>query len=217
MGAETVSGRERFFSLLPFYANGTLSETERAWMQEFASGDDELQRSLAIESTFAGFIRHSIESQVPSLSTDAALVRARSVWHQRRRQNAWWFPFVNLPKLVIAAMSALAAVSVAQWVYIGVIFTGVAYAPSRSISPDCRMEPIVRFTLRPDARWEDVVLLLRSQGLLVRQGPNETGQISLAVPVGKTAEAVVSAVTADVLVQLVEVMPPSKSPECQPR
>jgi hypothetical protein len=78
------------------------------------------------------------------------------------------------------------------------------------------MEPRVQVALRPDARWEDAVVMMRSHGLLLRQGPNEHGQIWLAVPTGKTAEAVVATLAAEKLVDLVEVSAPAKAPECTP-
>lgn len=211
-----MNNRVRFFDQLPPYANGTLMQSERDWMDEMASTDPTLQRALLAEVKFAQLVRESVDSFQPSISTEVALENARAVWHQRRTQQVWWFPFTKLPKVVLVAISALAAMSLAQWAYIAALMTGIAYAPSRSLAPECRMEPMVRFTLRPDARWEDVVVLVRSQGLVLRQGPTENGQISLAVPAGKTAEAVVHALASDKLVQLAEVLPPAQSPECKP-
>lgn len=216
MSVDAKSDGGRFVSQLPFYVNGTLAPTERAWMDEVAASDPSLQRALAAEMKFAQLVQAAVESEQPSTSTEVALGNALAAWRGRYAKEAWWHAFTNLPSVVLTAISALAAMSLAQWAYIAIVLAGAAYAPSRSLNADCRLEPMVRFTLRPDARWEDLVVLVRSQGLLLRQGPTESGQVLLAVPSGKTAEAVVSAVSADKSVQLAEVMPPMQSPECKP-
>lgn len=207
-----------FMELLPFYVNGTLGSTEKSWFEHMLQIHPECPVLLREEQIVAANLRASAEEIRPVVSTEAALAGARVRWRQALTSTGpdavpWWRRRIRVPAVTVAGISAAALL---QLGYIGLTLTGMSLAPTRSAPPDCRLEPRVQLTLAPGASWEDVVLLLRGHGLVLRAGPNDSGQIWLAVPKGQTSEQVLASVQVSPLVQMAEVASSQKSPECQP-
>jgi len=210
--------QREFMELLPFYLNGTLGSVEKTWFEQMLQVHPECLVYLRDEQVVAANLRAAVGEISPAVSTEEALTRARVRWRQALSPTnieavPLWRCWVRIPVLTFAGISAAALI---EFGYIALSLTGASLAPTRSALPDCRLEPRVQLTLAPSGSWEDVLLLLRRHGLVLRAGPNENGQIWLAVPEGQTSEQVLTSVQASHLVQMAEMAAPKKSPECQP-
>lgn len=210
----------RFQGLLPFFVNGTLAGEDLAWFQQHLSLYPELQAAVDAERIWAQHIKAAVDAiDVPvsepehmeSLYVRWQAQRQRANWQGRVRQ-AWATPW----RIPAAWVGAGAAALLGQLAVIAVLLGGGATVPMRGVTQLCQPEPIAQLTLRPDVAWQDVVLVLRTQGWVLRNGPSENGHIWVAVPQALTPELAQAVVNSNPVLESVELAPAAVPAACAP-
>lgn len=210
--------QRRFEELLPFFVQGKCLQDDALWMQNMLLGHPSLQEHLEAEKQLHQMFVSTAQARQPNISSDAGFAMVQD--KIRALQGAqdrplWWQKAWRVPIGWLAGLTGLAGLGLAQLAYFVFFAGGIALAPSRSVPLECRLEPQVRITLRPDARWEEAAILMRKHSLVIRQGPNEMGQIWLAVSADNTAESAAAALSAERLVETAQVSEAIPSPGCR--
>lgn len=210
--AETID--RKFVELAPFYANGTLGEADRAWVEAYARAHP----SAAAELRWLASLEARVQENVPPVAQDIGLERTMARIRAERpaqarvapaapslgeRLRSWLAGFGFTPALALAA-----ALVVAQ---AGVIVSLVRTADDsptaiRSIpKPQAVEVPHLRLNFKPEARESDIrMLLIELKGEIVA-GPGQLGDYYVRVP-GATDDAIAKA-RASTVVEAVDVVP----------
>ena len=194
--------QQRFSELLPFYVNDTLGSDERIWMEGFLANHPELKN----EKRFVEHLAKPAQETVSPIPEQERLERFLNQWLEERpspplwqRVKAWMQGRVRMPAPAIAAVAVLV---VAQSVIIGSLMTDSTQEGAfRGEPADCVSRPRVRIVFNPDAKHLEIVLLLRKLGMIVQEGPSETGEFWLTPPEGQQLEEAQALLRSSPLVQ----------------
>lgn len=217
--SDAHSNNIRFQELLPFYVNGTLSGEELTWFQEHVASHPDSLAVIEAERLWAQHVKGAVDTIELPATEPELMEKVYAYWQAKRLKknkaarlrNALTTPW----RVPVAWLGAGGLALAGQLAIILVLLGGGATAPMRGVPHSCQPEPLLRLTLRPDASWQEVVLLLRSQGWTLRSGPNEGGQIWIAFPAGSSPEAVLLATTKLNLVESSELSTELKHSGCQ--
>lgn len=204
---------ERFTELLPWYVNGTISATDRAWVEGHLSAHPE----AAAELRWYRSLRDRIHENAPEVSPEIGMDRALSKIHGDARIRAaraqiakeskgggirGWFASLGLsPALALAV--AVIAVQAGFMVKMNRDLD-TQYSEIRSLKQPIQTAAI-RVTFKPDAREEEMRLAIASVSGVLVAGPGSLGDYYLrpegALPTAveklKATRAVESAVIVD--------------------
>jgi hypothetical protein len=221
---------DRMEGLLPFYANGTLPEAERArveaWLQASPEGRAELQwyRSLqarlredvtavaSSEETGLERALRRIRTEGPAPQGARCTAAAAQTSSSGERLRGWLASLVPQPVLRPALAVAVAVVAV-QAAVIGQMSRGGAEATSelRALRASAAEQgPYLKLNFKADAREVDIrLLLVRLQGSLAA-GPRQLGDYYVRVPARALAEAEQAARASGIVegVAVVDGLPP---------
>jgi hypothetical protein len=183
-----MDDRRRFFDLLPFYVNGTLSENDLVWFRDYMRRTPELRSQVEFQQAVGESLKQRVEASVRDVPTDLGLdgVMARIRVDRRAvRQSSWqrflrWLlgsdpagPWRLAPALVLA----LAVIGVQ-----GLLLMQrqpPSYAEVRSPAPALADGPLLRVNFKPDARETDIRLKLVEVRALIVAGPTRLGDYYL--------------------------------------
>jgi hypothetical protein len=181
---------ERFAELLPWYVNGSLDASDRAWVDDYLAKHPEARSEL----TWFRSLQSRIQETVPAVPATIGLARAMHLIQGDRPTLVERFSSVlSLFSLRPALALGMLAVIVVQG---GVIASMMLQAHDqaaeemRALNAKTVEEgPLVKINFAPDARESDIRMLLVSiQGTLAG-GPGQLGDYYVRVPPGKEAEA----------------------------
>lgn len=212
---EQTQDEQRFTELLSFYVNDTLGAEDRAWMDAYLAAHPELHNEKRFVEKLAKLSRETV-SPVPE---QQRLEQFLGKWRESqprlswlRRVKAWLANPIRLPSPALAAVAILV---VAQSVLIGTLLTdGAEENTFRGGRLDCVAEPRIRVVFSPAAKHVEVVLLLRKLELTVQDGPSETGEFWLTVPVGRLPSEAQAMLRSSALVEEAVLAPASVDPKC---
>lgn len=210
----------RFQELLPFFVNGTLAGEDLNWFQQQVSLYPEMQKAVQAERLWAQHIRAAIDAVETPLSENSHMEGLYALG-QGRRQRASWLGRIRralAAQLQVPAswIGAGAVALLGQLAVIAVLLGGAATAPMRGMTQACHVEPLLRLTLKPEVVWQDLVVLLRTQGWMLRNGPSENGYIWVAVPSELTLEAAQAVMYNNPFVESVQLVPAITPEGCVP-
>ncbi|MAM63007.1 zf-HC2 domain-containing protein [Maritimibacter sp. UBA3975] len=170
--------REDIEALLPFYANGTLSDAERAEVEAALAEDP----SLDLELSVLRAMRENLQSEEPGSPGEFGLARLmREVDREARAQPR--APARGIPVRFWQVAAALALVAlVAQS-----LFLFDSRAPDYRLAGEADGQIVVAFD--PEATEADIRALLNGLGLEIVGGPSALGLYELADPAGEVTEA----------------------------
>ena len=187
--------KPRFDELLPFYANGTLSDADRAWidgyLQEHPSAVAELQWYESLQK--------QLREDVPAVSSEIGMERALQRIREERpasrverqpdstsrleRLRGWLVGALPQPMLQPAFASAIVVVALQA----AVIATLVAERDDPTEIRALRgtvvdKGPYLKVNFKADARETDIRMLLVSVSGSLAAGPGQLGDYYVRVP-----------------------------------
>jgi hypothetical protein len=189
----------RFDELLPFYVNGTLSEADRGWMDEYMRENPTAQAELR----WCSSLRTRLVEDVPAVSSEVGLERAlRRIRTEGpvpqmarkvrgpglfERVRDWLAAAVPQPMLKPALAAALALVAV-QGAVIGYYVERDDASEIRAMKPAVvEHGPYLKVNFKPDAREADIRMLLNEVNSSLAAGPGQLGDYYLRVPEAQIA------------------------------
>lgn len=181
--------QQRFSELLPFYVNDTLSPGERTWMEGFLADHPELKNEARFVEHLAKLTR---ETTSPTPEPERMELFLKQ-WREERPSLSLWQRVkasVQGPiRLPVPVLAAVAVLIVSQSVIIGSLMTDSTQEDAfRGELADCVASSRIRVVFSPDAKHIEIVLLLRKLGMIVQEGPSETGEFWLIAPRGQQPE-----------------------------
>jgi hypothetical protein len=216
MDNEEVTMRQRFEELAPWHVNGTLSESDRRWVEDYLRAHP----NAAGQLDWYASLQEKIKADAPQVSADIGLDRLLDRVHlekQRQRVSARESFLDRLLAPVRGMVASLtlrpvyayagAALLVVQAGVIGTLIVDQAntereFAEYRSIAPVPSPGPVLRVTFKDDARERDIRHALVDIGGTIVAGPGQLGEYIVMVPeakIGRAAETLrANAVVAEV-------------------
>lgn len=192
--------KQRFDELLPFYANGTLADDERSfvetWLREHPKSQAELDWYRSLQT--------KLREDVPAVSSEVGLERAMARIRAERspqavpraaagpglgeRMRGWLASLLPQPLLKPALAGALAVV-VAQAVVIANLSGERDDATEmRAVKPTVVDKgPFLKVNFKTDAREAEIRLLLVQAGGSLAGGPTQLGDWFVRVPESRLA------------------------------
>jgi hypothetical protein len=187
--------KARFDELLPFYVNGSLSQADRAWV------DDYLRQhpAAAAELRWYESLQSRLREDAPAVSSEVGLERAiqrirtegpSPVLPRRaagptlaERLREWFAGIVPQAVLRPALAGAVAVVALQAVVIVQMAGEQDESSQLRSVRGSAvEQGPYVKLNFKPDAREADIrMLLVQVQGSLAA-GPGQLGDYYVRVP-----------------------------------
>lgn len=190
--------KQRFDELLPWYVNGTLSEQDRAWVDEYLSAHPESRAELEWYRSLA----HKLHESAPAVPETIGLARTLTLIRGDRpttsERVSGLLNRLGLGSLLEAmgprpglALAGVALVAVQGVAIVGLMRSADdSAAELRSLRATVTDEgPLLRLNFAPDAKEADIRLLLVSVGGRVVGGPSQLGDWYVAVPKGQEEAA----------------------------
>jgi hypothetical protein len=208
--------KTHFDHLLPFYVNGTLGADDHAaiddYLRRHPQASEELRWLRSVQAA-------TIDEAVPA-SSEVGLARALARIRAERaaaaptllqRTQAWLARLVPPPVRGPALAGALAILALQTVVLSSLLDEREAWSVVRGV-PHAGFEtgPYVRLNFRPDAREEDIRLLLTQVQGTLASGPGQLGDYFVRVPAAQLAD-ITTRLGASPIVQglaVVDALPP---------
>lgn len=187
--------KERFDELLPFYVNGTLSEADRAWVDDYL-----LQHpGAAAELRWYESLQTKLREDLPAVSSEIGLERAirrirtegpspvlarRAAGPSVVDRLRDFFASITPQAVLRPALAGALAVVALQAVVIVQMTDEDDASQLRAIPPGSVIEkgPYVKINFKPDAREADIRLLLVEAHGSLAAGPGQLGDYYVRVP-----------------------------------
>jgi GrpB-like predicted nucleotidyltransferase (UPF0157 family) len=193
--------KSRFDELLPFYVNGTLTEADRTWVEDYLREHPRANSELAWYRSLQARLR----SDVPAVSSEIGLERAmqrirsdsaqtqparRAASSSLQRLADWLRAALPQPMLRPALVGAAAVVAV-QTVAIVQLMNQrddeLSQVRALQVGNVAEKGPYLKLNFKPDARESDIrMLLIQSNGTLAA-GPGQLGDYYVRVPTAQVA------------------------------
>jgi hypothetical protein len=195
--------KQRFDELLPFYANGTLADDERSfvetWLREHPKSQAELDWYHSLQ--------RKLLEDVPAVSSEVGLDRTmariraeRTPQTARRAQPAapaigerlrsWLATLLPQPLLKPALAGALAVVVAQAVVIANLSGERDESTEMRAVKPTVvEQGPYLKINFKTDAREADIRVLLVQTGGSLAGGPTQLGDWYLRVPEARVKTA----------------------------
>lgn len=212
---------ERFTELAPWYVNGTASDSDRAWIEQYVHDHPLAQAELEWYQSLQKQFRDEAPDVAPDIGLPRLLHRIRN---ERRRsehvpmQDKRFGGFSGVQALVASWLArpsyAFAAVAllVLQAGVIGALAikhqsTEQEYAEFRSLATVPATGPLLRVSFKPDARESDIRYALVDVGGVLVGGPGQLGEYLVRVP-AQRLDAAVGVLSSNAAVEAVEISVP---------
>jgi len=181
--------------LLPWYANGTLNDADRARVDAWLRTDP----AAAAELAWLVSLQQRVQADAPEVSDEIGLARTlqrirtesrpaarRATPSFTERLRAWFDQFSLSPAFAMAAL-----VVVVQAGVILKLSTGERdYEEVRAVAGAAvRDGQLLRVAFRPDARESEIRLLLVAVQGNIESGPGQLGDYYVRVPAPSAADA----------------------------
>jgi hypothetical protein len=181
--------KERFEELLPWYANGTLSAEDRAFVETYLEQHPDARAEL----DWYRSLQQRVQENAPAVPATIGLAHAMRLIQGDRptfseRIAAF---FGNMGVRPAYAMAALAIVVVQGGVIMNLL--GEAHESADEIramrASSVEEGPMLKINFAPSARESDIRLLIAQVRGELAGGPGQLGDYYLRVPAGTEAEA----------------------------
>ena len=221
------SDRQRFAQQLPFYTNRTLNASEFAWMESYIAENRDVKKQLVFESLMSETAQR-VHSAVPENQRLDMLLNALKQVHVHKHEHGHWLKrwsnqlstwfLQHRIAMPVPALAMLVLVVIGQTVYtMGGVSSESESSAYRGVAAPCVQEPRLRMVFNPDARFAEVLLLLRKVEATVSAGPTENGEIWIVVPPSRSIEEAQSILRTSPLVDDVVLSPTTSGPAgCRP-
>lgn len=196
--------KQQFHQWLPFYVNGRLADTDRAWMNQYLAGHPKAAAEVKIEQA----LKETLQTELPNFSPNQGLetfmsrVRSDSGFAKESSFTEFSRRFLNrcqfaVKSLFINPQWAMAVtVLIVQTGIIGLLIANRTVpivsdqAEWRSVGDASPYHgPVLQITFRPSATEEEIrLLLVKIRGSLVG-GPGQLGNYIVKVPDERLDEA----------------------------
>jgi hypothetical protein len=175
---------QRFRELLPFFANGTLKEVDKAFVAAYLAQHPEAHA----EADFTQALRAAVKAVGSERSEEAGLDRLLNNIRQNRRQNKppLWIRWQLTCRDwgLTPAFAMMSAIAVIQSFALLDLWrqnqTASSLSAYRSI-PEASAQAAIKLIISPGANFGDLVMLLRQTGCRIVNGPSESGELWLAL------------------------------------
>jgi hypothetical protein len=187
--------KPRFDELLPFYANGTLSAEDRAWVEAYLSEHPSARAELQWYETLASRLRDEAPVVSNEVGMARALQRIRAEGPVRRavpppvvrspfeRLRAWLTAIVPPPMLGPAFAGAVAVVALQTAVIATLVVERDDSSELRAMRPSVLEKgPYLKVNFKPNARETDIRMLLIEVHGSLAAGPGQLGDYFVRVP-----------------------------------
>lgn len=196
--------RDRFEELLPWYANGTLNETDRAWVDEYLRTHPSAAGQLRWYESLQARLREDAPQVSNEIGLDRALARIRAegptpraATSGRQSRGSWfdtlrdWFAALTPQPMLRPALAGLAVLAVVQGIVIGQLAGEADTTEIRAMKPGGAAEsgPLFKVNFKADAREVDIRLLLTQVQGELAGGPGQLGDWYVRVPADRFAAA----------------------------
>ena len=194
--------KTKFDELLPFYVNGTLSDTDRTWFDSYLREHPQ----AAAELNWCNALQTKLREDLPPVSSEVGLERAlRRIRSEgpapqsaRRvttpsvgeRLRDWFASLVPQPMLRPAFAGALAVVALQAVVIVQMAGSGEDDASQMRAIPGSRVVeqgPYLKVNFKGDAREADIRMLLVEVHGSLAAGPGQLGDYYVLVPAPQVA------------------------------
>jgi hypothetical protein len=179
--------KQRFDELLPWYANGTLDEADRAWVDQYLSEHPEARAEL----DWYHSLSQRLQDSAPAVPESLGLAKAMTLIRGDRptlseRVSAF---FANLGVRPVTAFAGLAIFAVQAGVILDMVNTAREDASEiRALRASTVDEgPMLKLNFAPDAKEAEIRHLLMSVQGRLAGGPGQLGDYFVIVPRGKEA------------------------------
>ena len=187
--------KPRFDELLPFYANGTLSATDRAWVDDYLHEHPSARAELLWYESLQTHLREDVPAVSSEIGMERALQRIRASRPPSRgaRQPATTSPLEQLrvwlvgalprPMLQPAFASAMAVVALQTAVIATLVVERDDATEIRALrGVVVEKGPYLKVNFRADAREADIRMLLIAVHGSLAAGPGQLGDYYVRVP-----------------------------------
>ncbi len=181
--------KERFEELLPWYANGSLGDEDRAWVDTYLEQHPEARSEL----DWYRSLQARVQESVPAVPATIGLARTMRLIQGDRptlaeRISAF---FGNLGIRPSYALGALAVMAVQGGVIVALLGDARDSADEIRALHSVRVDegPMLKISFAPDAKETDIrMLMVQIHGELAG-GPGQLGDYYLRVPAGSETAA----------------------------
>ena len=218
--------RRQFDELLPWFLNGTLTESDRDWVEHYLREHPEAEAELRWTQTLRDRVRESVQAVAPELGLDELLrrIRAESPTKGKHAAGLGWFDRLSQLFTTLRFTPAFALAAVVILAQAGII-GGLVHElyQTRPESPESAAfrsypgqfspaaGPLLRITFKSDATESDLRKLLFQIGGSIVAGPSQLGDYLVEVET-PTLDEVSKKVAASPVVESVTIVtyPPSQ-------
>lgn len=195
----------RFEELLPWYVNGTASDADRAWVEQWMQQHPESRAEL---DWYVSLQRH-VRDGAPAIPETLGLAKTMKLIQGDRpglaERIAGFFAGLGLRPGV--ALAGLAVFALQAGVILNLMSAPDESSEIRSMRGEVVADgPLLKVSFAPDARESEIRLLLVQVRGELAGGPGQLGDYYLRVPAG-TESAALSAVQSAPIVQAAELAP----------
>ena len=216
-----MSDRQRFFELLPFHVNETISAKDAAWMECELARHPELRSQLAFMQSMRAAVREKAEIALADVPADIGFAALSARMASRRtglravlgRLRAGLDAAAGLlapGRLVPLASGLVLGLGIGVGMML-VLPESTPWSESRGAAPGLADGPLLRVTFRPETRESELRLALLDARVLVVAGPTRLGDYYLKAAPGHIGGARASLQKSGLVLQIEEV--PELAPE----
>lgn len=184
---DDLACKGQFRELLPFYVNGTLDETQNAYIEEYLAGHADARAELRFTERMMQGARLHGENRDPMDGFALLKMRMEASRPVRRGRMAAWLGAWSRHPHGWGSMPASAVMVVflaVQLTVMGALFLPVQeHAATRGIAvaPASHQQEQIKLTLKPGAAFGKVVALLSRHRCNIVWGPTAAGELWLAL------------------------------------
>jgi hypothetical protein len=198
--------KQRFDELLPWYANGTLDDADRAWVDQYLAEHSEARAEL---DWYRSLSRRLLDS-APAVPETLGLAKAMTLIRGDRptfseRVSAF---FAALGVRPVAAFAGLTIFAVQGGLILNMVNSAREDASEiRALRASTTDEgPMLKLNFAPDAKEAEIRHLLMSVQGRLAGGPGQLGDYFVVVPRGKEA-AIADQIKSNPIVSAVSLAP----------
>jgi hypothetical protein len=195
--------KSRFDELLPFYVNGTLEESDRAWVDEYLREHPKSAAELHWYRTLQDTMQRDAPAVSAEVGLDKVMARIRGERAPARaaaakptepsfgeRVRGWLAALAPQPLLRPALAGALAVVVVQGVVIANLATSGDDSSEIRATRPTVvEAGPFLKVNFKADAREADIRMLLVEINGSLAGGPGQLGDWYVRIPEARITAA----------------------------
>ena len=194
--------KSRFDELLPFYVNGTLEESDRAWVDEYLREHPKSAAELQWYRTLQDTMQRDAPAVSAEVGLDKVMARIRGERAPARaaakptepsfgeRVRGWLAALAPQPLLRPALAGALAVVVVQGVVIANLASSGDDSSEIRATRPTVvEAGPFLKVNFKADAREADIRMLLVEINGSLAGGPGQLGDWYVRIPEARITAA----------------------------